>query len=745
MNAWLLGWLARYAIPVTLLLTAVLLVAYSLQAANWVRNDQSIVSAALWGVTIGLLLATSRWKGRTALLYTFGLAALVVGFLLVGELLPPLRELRAGTVWSALDTLNLRAFLLIWRVRDWATGLASGATIEDTGLFLALLDLAVWWGAAWLAWTTVRRQQPLAGLLPLGLGLGLNLALSGGKSITFAGYLGLSVLLWGYGAGMNLHADWNRRRVDYPGDLGLDWGLSLVPVLLMVGVLVIVTPLVATPEGWNKLGEWLRPIREETAETTARIFANVNPPVSVESDNVRAAAPDLSVVGQRISTSTQTVFWVETSDPAPRPVYEGGRERLVGPRRYWRSGIGAEYTGQGWLDAPMETLASPPEDGSLPAGRAYLEQAFTFTSRHGDVLFAVNQPVTADAGAAWLQSQPDGSRVLRGQLDEYRVTSWATNVTATQLAAAGTDYPPEIRATYLQLPDRLPRRVIELAERVTAGAETPYAQARLLQDYLRRSYRYDPNTPPPEDGQDAVDYFLFEAQSGFCTYYASAMAVMLRAEGVPARVATGYATGEWDADRGAYRVPGLAAHAWVEVYFPGYGWVEFEPTVSQEAIVYPDAPVMPQPAAPRSEQAEAEPGSRLPLIAAAAAFGLAVWALARMATGQPLFGRRRGGAPADLLYRAIRRRLAWAGLRAGPSTTPDEYLAAAEVQLRDRPQLVGALQRATRLYLDDRFSLHPPSPVEVSRAGDAWRGAAREWRALLARKLLRRKPAGREG
>jgi hypothetical protein len=85
-----------------------------------------------------------------------------------------------------------------------------------------------------------------------------------------------------------------------------------------------------------------------------------------------------------------------------------------------------------------------------------------------------------------------------------------------------------------------------------------------------------------------VDYFPFEALGGTCAYFASAMAVMLRTQGVPARVVSGYAMGEYDYSRGAYRVSVNAAHAWVQVYFPDYGWVEFEPTPAQRIFEYPD-------------------------------------------------------------------------------------------------------------------------------------------------------------
>src|SRR6185369_17274370 len=97
------------------------------------------------------------------------------------------------------------------------------------------------------------------------------------------------------------------------------------------------------------------------------------------------------------------------------------------------------------------------------------------------------------------------------------------------------NYPAAIRDAYLQLPASLPGRVADLAKQIVNGATDPYDQALRLQDYLRANYTYRLDVPSPPAGRDAVDYFLYEAPGGYCSYYASALAVMLRTRGVPAR------------------------------------------------------------------------------------------------------------------------------------------------------------------------------------------------------------------
>jgi transglutaminase-like putative cysteine protease len=92
------------------------------------------------------------------------------------------------------------------------------------------------------------------------------------------------------------------------------------------------------------------------------------------------------------------------------------------------------------------------------------------------------------------------------------------------------------------------------------------------------TYPYTLDVPPPVEGQDAADYFLFELKQGYCDYYATAMVVLARASGLPARFVSGYSPGEYDAPGAQYIVREMHAHSWAEVYFPEIGWVEFEPT-----------------------------------------------------------------------------------------------------------------------------------------------------------------------
>ncbi len=145
-----------------------------------------------------------------------------------------------------------------------------------------------------------------------------------------------------------------------------------------------------------------------------------------------------------------------------------------------------------------------------------------------------------------------------------------------RLRAASTDYPEDIRNVYLQVP-KLDPRIPELAKEITARAETPFDKTITLENYLRSRFTYTLNlTGKP--GSDPLAHFLFETHAGHCEYFASAMAIMLRTLGIPTREVNGFLPGEYNDLGEDYIVRASDAHSWVEVYFPGTGWLAFDPT-----------------------------------------------------------------------------------------------------------------------------------------------------------------------
>jgi hypothetical protein len=147
---------------------------------------------------------------------------------------------------------------------------------------------------------------------------------------------------------------------------------------------------------------------------------------------------------------------------------------------------------------------------------------------------------------------------------------------AAKLRAASTEYSSNVISTYLQLP-HLDPRIPEFAKEITKNARTPFDKALAIESYLRIRFAYTLNlTGKP--GADPLAHFLFETRAGHCEYFASAMTIMLRTLGIPAREVNGFLPGEYNDLGGDYIVRASDAHSWVEVYFPGMDWQIFDPT-----------------------------------------------------------------------------------------------------------------------------------------------------------------------
>lgn len=254
----------------------------------------------------------------------------------------------------------------------------------------------------------------------------------------------------------------------------------------------------------------------------------------------------------------------------------------------WKGVLFDEYDGVRWkaednADAvPLE--GSPPyyyptEFRSL-GPRATVSQTFYIEAEQPSILFAAGQPdVIWYDGTVNIDAM--GGLRLPATLTEgvvYSVVSTRGAATPQELRAVKPEPVPEHLQRYLQLPDTVTPRTVRLAEEITEDAPTTYDKVKAIETWLAQNYRYQLESPVPPEGQDAVDHFLFETDVGFCEPFASATAVMLRSLGIPTRFVAGYLPGDRNPFTGYYEVRNSDAHTWVEVWFPGLGWYEFDPT-----------------------------------------------------------------------------------------------------------------------------------------------------------------------
>ena len=178
--------------------------------------------------------------------------------------------------------------------------------------------------------------------------------------------------------------------------------------------------------------------------------------------------------------------------------------------------------------------------------------------------------LAADTGGAIYNF--DTSRAI----SRYEADSDIATAAPAELRAAGRNYPTLVTAGYLRLPPLDPR-VPRLAAQITNAAANDFDKAAALENYLKTRFGYTLELPQTQP-KDPIANFLFERKQGHCEYFASSMAVMLRTLGIPSRVVTGFRSDEFNDLTGNYVVRAKDAHAWVEAYFPGYGWQTFDPT-----------------------------------------------------------------------------------------------------------------------------------------------------------------------
>jgi transglutaminase-like putative cysteine protease len=263
---------------------------------------------------------------------------------------------------------------------------------------------------------------------------------------------------------------------------------------------------------------------------------------------------------------------------------------------YWRLTALDEFDGQIW----KSSYGTDGAEGELPRSvesateTESVRQTVTVDALGGVWLPAAFEPRSLDAGDVEVGWDTDSSTLIvdrdvpSSDGMTYEVTSALPRWSGDQLRqVSDADLPQELREKYTILPEQVSPEVRALAETVVgrAGADTPYDRAIAIQSYLRGGrFTYD-DTVGPGAGVDALNTFLFRTQRGYCEQFAGSFAALARAVQLPTRVAVGFTWGAQDPeDKTLFRVRGVHAHAWPEVYFHGYGWVPFEPTPGRAPV-----------------------------------------------------------------------------------------------------------------------------------------------------------------
>ncbi|MBI4497781.1 MAG: transglutaminase domain-containing protein, partial [Chloroflexi bacterium] len=333
----------------------------------------------------------------------------------------------------------------------------------------------------------------------------------------------------------------------------------------------------------------------------------------------------------------------------------------------------------------------------------------------------------------------------------YQMTSSLSEARDEDLRQAGTDYPGWVQDHYLQLPRSVPDRVRRLAREWTDPYATPYDKAAAIERRLRMDYTYSLDILAPPQGVDGVDYFLFTLKRGYADYYASAMVVLLRSLGIPARVAVGYVPGEYDHEKEAFVVRETHAHSWPEVYFPRYGWIEFNPTpawpvlrrtsqdpggpgIEEEDLgMPPDADpdlLLPDDEEPSLPTAVSAGGIDWAEVLRPYAYLLAVLSLLVLVGRTAWLWGLSGLDVAAQAYEKVCRLSALAGVRMRPQDTPWEYAQRVGAAI---PPVRASVLEIAQAYMRHMFGKGTAEGEEARRIDAAWRTV----RSALLLKALR--------
>lgn len=606
-------WVSRFLRPregwssLALLLVMLLTLVWSLQRAEWVNHMDYLlpvaVVAALAGAVIGLT--------RLSVLFTLPAAAILgAGFVLwaIGAEYFPEPD-QAGRL------LLLRADAL-----EWTRIVVDGGFAPQLSPYALGLGILMWVTAFIACYALYRHHRVLDSILLVGVALIANMSATLTDLFLYLVLFSLAaLLLWLRIALVNREENWRVRRVkenlDVPGQImrsGVTFIAGSIALAWILTTVAVAAPLTSV---WSNLDILWSDVRNQFEGAFGGL-----------------AGTDSRIQGTSFGSSLRVRgSWTSRDNPV----------MTVGSQRpyYMRTITYDLYTGDGWgsSEGANRRVAAgdrifpgdTPERPLAPTAFAIETVTVEVQGNVGRNVFTPGYPTVAFAPL--IVHEPRGlpllgalqSGVILEEGKGYQITAAISTATEAQLAGAGTAYPAAVLETYMSTAGVTQRTEVE-ARRVVdaAGATDPYHMARALADYLRTDARFSYRTVatlPSDPDRDIVDFFLFDptGQVGYCEYFATTMAVMARTLGLPARVAVGYAPGERIA-AGIYQVREKNAHAWAEVFFPGYGWQIFEATKSIAPVarvaglgtvpplILPNGQLVPGPRIPPEEQ---DPGA----------------------------------------------------------------------------------------------------------------------------------------
>ncbi len=559
---------SREITSVLLVFLSLAIAVWSIEQANWIRPQPSLITVLFLAVLTGLLLFRSRLPARITypVMIVLGLGV---------------------TVWQAVSLMPLSDTESAFRA--WWVAVSGIRPSEGTTYFAMFLCIVVWIIGYISTWYVLRKRNVWVAVGLGTLAVLINLSNLPREDYLFLPFYLITAMLLIGQVNLAKQGIWFGRRYNNFPRRGV---LYLVTATLCISVLTVITAWFVPQPSVDQLG--LASFGGTLNGDAVRgQWFNIFADVRSKWTQISSSEQQTLSFSDPLSTSKRIQFVVSADRPA-----------------YWRVRRYDTYQSWGWSSSEISNRQVGTYEEIFESDGYEQGEQLTYTVENKlktDIVLVAGELLSADMPVVlqtFTDEEPDVDQTVlfSGQTDreenvqpqsgdviavitpramkpyqKYEAVVNIRSFTPDELSAAGDNYPDAIRERYLQLPNSLPWPVRRLAREITLNAESPYEKVLAVKEYINKlEYNLEADVPP--ETTDAVYYFLFASREGVCTSFASAMAIMLRIVDIPTRLNTGYLEGDYDEETGTYILRVSDYHARTEVYFPEYGWVEFSAT-----------------------------------------------------------------------------------------------------------------------------------------------------------------------
>ncbi|HLZ80721.1 MAG TPA: transglutaminaseTgpA domain-containing protein, partial [Ktedonobacteraceae bacterium] len=563
------GWFSLIMLAIVLYSTI-----WSVQAVAWVDHLNVLTLTTLLGLIAGVIAAKQQRVPRLLIHLIIALLALLIAF------------------WQTAGAFYGGNIVLLARgMHQWFVTVNAGGTGEDDSIFLFFITTLGFLLAYSSAWLVYRTRNPWLMIIANAVVLLINLSnVDAGYIVFLVVFLMASLLLL---LRFNLFEStkrWRRQGLRYSDDLS--WDVMQAGALISIALLVFSWFL-----PWGYINDTASQVWNANANPWVQLEDTWNRVISLSGGNIpnnHGNFRDTLVLGGNPNLNKDVVFTVQSNDAT----------------QYLESLSYDTYDGRGWSNSPSFSL--PLTANSVISSESQIvhavTQQITVVNPPGEqypYILGASQLGSVNLDTIVLGTKSSDSLIAilakNGKLtagQRYTITSYVSSADIKALRSVLmpadsphlhlpenfngqyplTYYNPAVLADYLQLPKDQDPNIAVLARQITANSPTMYDKVLALETYLRNNFSYDVDVHFPA-GQEAVSWFLFRSNhKGFCNYFSTTMAVMARSLGIPARVVAGYTSGQLDPKHHNRVIYGTDAHSWTQIYFAGYGWINFEPS-----------------------------------------------------------------------------------------------------------------------------------------------------------------------